>query len=478
MKPGTRRPNLLIFYTDQQRWDALGSNGNQEIITPQLDRLASEGVGFRRHFVQNPVCMPSRVSFLTGQYPSRLGITHMGVPVPEDTVTAATLFSRSGYRCANLGKLHFLPHANRDHRDPHPAYGFDHLCISDEPGCYPDAYHAWVSRVAPDQIDRLSVGLPPDRVAYKQVLRLEDPIAHPEEGGRFDFKGARASRCTREVTHSAFVAEQTMDFLRENRDHAFFCIAGFYSPHAPWVVPQAYLDQYDPDSLSLPAYPEAIDRKRPRAGGADELFSDPQLRSARHGYYAMITEVDTQVGRILDCLDELDLTEDTIVVFTSDHGEWLGDHLRFGKGPPGDDAVARVPLIFRYPAGINRTGRMEDGLVEAVDVLPTLLDLAGIPVPGHLQGVSLAGGLTGDEPMGKEAALMEGSGWKNLRTDRYRYQIRSDGSESLWDLEQDPGEYCDRADHSDYRETLTAMRQALLQKLVAAERPSPRTWSY
>lgn len=478
MKPGTRRPNVLILYTDQQRWDTLGTNGNREILTPRLDQFAAEGVGFRRHFVQNPVCMPSRVSFLTGQYPSRLGITHMAVPVPEDTVTAASLFSRSGYRCANLGKLHFLPHANRDHRETHPAYGFDHLCISDEPGCYPDAYHAWVSRVAPDQVDRISVGLPPDRVIHNQVLDLEDPIAHPEAGGRFDFKGARASRCSDSVTHSAFVAEQTMGFLRENRDDAFFCVAGFYSPHAPWVVPQTYLDRYDPDTLSLPAYPEAIDRKRPREGGADELFSDAQLRSARHGYYAMITEVDTQVGRILDYLDEMGLTEDTIVVFTSDHGEWLGDHLRFGKGPPGDDSVSRVPLVFRYPAGMDRKGRVEDGLVEAVDVLPTLLDLAAIPVPDHLQGTSLAGGLTGIEPIGKASVLMEGTGWKNLRTDRYRYQVRSDGTESLWDLASDPGEYEDLAEYPEYRETLAEMRHALLRKLVEVERPLPRSWSY
>jgi arylsulfatase A-like enzyme len=478
MNPVARRPNILVLYTDQQRWDALGSAGNPQIITPNLDRLASEGVGFSRHFVQNPVCMPSRVSFLTGQYPSRLGITHMAVPVPEDTVTAATLLGRSGYRCGNLGKLHFLPHANRDHREMHPSYGFDHLSISDEPGCYPDAYQAWVSRVAPDQVDQISVGLPPDRATFNETLGLEDPVVHPEAGGRFDFKGARAARCSDEVTHSAFVAEQTIEFLRENRDRAFFCVAGFYSPHAPWVAPQSCLDQYNPEDLSLPEFPDEIDRSRPQDGEADDLFSDTQLRSARHGYYAMVTEVDNQVGRILDCLEELGLTEDTIVVFTSDHGEWLGDHLRFGKGPPGDDAVARVPLIFRYPAGIKEPGRIEKGLVEAVDVLPTILDLARIPVPDHLQGESLADGLTASAAVGKEAALMEGAGWKNLRTDRYRYQIRADGGESLWDLAEDPGEYRDLAKDPAYAEALASMRRALLRKLVAVERPLPRTWSY
>ena len=115
-----RRPNFLIIYTDQQRWDGLGANGNQDIHTPHLDRLASQSVNFDHCFVQNPVCMPSRLSFLTGQYPSTLGITHMGVPVPADTVTLPRLLGPYGYRSANIGKLHFQPHANRDHRTYHP----------------------------------------------------------------------------------------------------------------------------------------------------------------------------------------------------------------------------------------------------------------------------------------------------------------------------------------------------------------------
>jgi len=129
-----RRPNILLLSTDQWRWDALGANGNPNVQTPNLDRLADEGTNFDHYFVQNPVCMPSRVSFLTGQYPSTLGITHMGVPVPAATVTLPTLLRPYGYTSANIGKLHFLPHANRDHREPHPSYGFDHLEVADEPG--------------------------------------------------------------------------------------------------------------------------------------------------------------------------------------------------------------------------------------------------------------------------------------------------------------------------------------------------------
>src|SRR5512136_2295029 len=151
-----KRFNILVLYTDQQRWDALGANGNQDVRTPNLDGLAAEGANFNHAFVQNPVCMPSRISFLTGQYPATLGITDIGVPVPEHTMTLPRLLRNFGYASANIGKLHFLPHANRDHRAVHPDYGFDHLEVSDEPGCYEDAYRAWVRRKAPDQLALVS----------------------------------------------------------------------------------------------------------------------------------------------------------------------------------------------------------------------------------------------------------------------------------------------------------------------------------
>ena len=127
-------------------------------------------------------CRAGRV-FWTGRYPSDLGITHMGVPVPEDTCTLATLLGRAGYHCSNLGKLHFLPHANRDHREIHPAYGFHDLSISDEPGCYQDAYHAWISQVAPDQVDRISPGIPPARASFHDALGMKDSVVHEETGG-------------------------------------------------------------------------------------------------------------------------------------------------------------------------------------------------------------------------------------------------------------------------------------------------------
>ncbi len=470
-----KRPNMLILYTDQQRWDALGANGNREIITPNLDKLAANGVNFTHHFVQNPVCMPSRVSMLSGRYPSSLGITHMGVPVPDDLLTLPRIFKQYGFRTANIGKLHFLPHANRDHRLPHPDYGFDHLEIADEPGVYEDAYRAWARRKAPEQMDGISAGIPPMTREWQRAMGINDGVAHrgdPE--GRHDFDGAIPFAADDGLTHSAFVSEQTMAYIEQSGDEPFLCIAGFYSPHAPWMVPQRFLDLYDVDALSLPDFPDRINAQRPLAPEAQ--FSDAQLRRARQGYYAMISEVDHYVGKILDSLEARGKRNNTIVVFTSDHGEWLGDHLRYGKGYPADDAVSRVPLIVSAPAGVR--GKAHSGVAEAVDIAPTLLELAGIQIPPFMQGESLATVIEGRDARRKAIALTEGAGWKCLRSERYRYLVHEDGRESLWDINADPGEYFDVAAREENAAVLADCRKTLLQRLLEIERPLPRAWTY
>ena len=468
-----RRPNILLLYTDQQRWDALGANGNAEILTPVLDGLAADGVSFDHCFVQNPVCMPSRISMLSGQYPASLGIMRNGVPVPEQTATLPNLLRPYGYRSANIGKLHFLPHANRDHRIPHPVYGFDHLEISDEPGCYEDAYRAWVRREAPDQLDLISVGLPPAAYDWQRTMGIQDNIAHRVEGRRFDHGGAIPFRGDASRTHSAFVAERTIDFLEQQRARPFLCIAGFYSPHSPWVVPQQYLDLYEPSEFDVPPFPSELDRSR-----GDGIFSNEGIRSATQGYYAMVSEVDHQVGKILACLDETGLREDTIVVFTSDHGEWLGEHLRYGKGYPGHDCVSRVPLIIDWRGSAARDSGTISSLVEAVDLLPTLLDLAGVQTPPQVQGVSLRPIINGDLSCVRRSALTEMTGWKSLRMDGLRYVAEADGRESLFDLQRDPQAYDDVIDKLAYSARLAEARRELIRRVIERERPCAREWAY
>lgn len=453
-----KRPNILILYVDQQRYDALRANGNTAIITPHLDALARGGTNFDHCFVQHPLCMPSRASFLSGQYPGTLGITHMGVPFPTDVPTLPQMLGAHGYVSANIGKLHFLPHANRNHRQLHPTYGFDHLEISDEPGCYEDAYRAWVRKKATQYLDQISCGMPPAAQQWNTLMNLTDTVNHPAR----DEHRMRAFDAPAELTHSAFVAEQSMEWLDNHQTgDPFLCIAGFYSPHSPWIAPQEFLDLYDPDKFELPASVLEGPNARPEA----------EVRAAWHGYYAMISEVDHHVGRILACLDELGLADETIVVFTSDHGEWLGEGGRYGKGYPGEDCVSRVPLIVRAPG--RNGGETVSRIVEALDVLPTLFESAGLQIPPHLQGRSLWS--EDDEERG---ALMEATGWKSWRTRDYRYIIHEDGRELFYDLRQSPDSNADVSANTEFTAILSEHRRQLLRRLIERERPMERTWPY
>jgi arylsulfatase A-like enzyme len=473
----SQRPNILLLYTDQQRWDALGVAGNPEIETPNLDRLAGEGIRFSRHFVQNPVCMPSRASFLSGLYPGTTGILQMGAPWPDSLRLLPHYLRNSGYRTATIGKLHALPHANRDHRDPHPPYGFDELEISDEPGPYEDAYRAWVRARAPEHLHAISVGLPPSAEIWNRTMGVADPVPHPPN--RFP-KHAVPFGAPDELTHTAFVADRTCAFIDRQGPAPWLCIAGFYSPHSPWVVPQRFLDLYDPAALTLPPAGSrlAFDGAVPNPDSEDAAFTDDELRAAIHGYYAMVSEVDHHVGVILDHLASRGMAENTLVIFTSDHGEWLGTYGRYGKGHPADDTVSRVPLLVRPPASIAAPPRAIDALVEAIDVLPTILETAAIPVPPHLQGHSLLPVIRGESTGDRTSALTEHRGWKTLRTDQYRYHIDAKGTERLSYLATDPFGTRDVSADPAHRTALGDHRHLLLQRLIERERIVPRTWTY
>jgi arylsulfatase A-like enzyme len=465
-----KRPNILLIHTDQQRWDTLKANGNGLIKTPNLDRLAAEGTNFDHCFVQNPVCMPSRVSMLTGQYCSALKITHMAVTVPEQTLTIQKLLRNYGYYNALIGKLHFLPHSNRDHREPHPAYDFHRMELSDEPGCYEDAYRAWVRSKAPDQLDCVSLGLPQLTEVWQRNTGFKDGIKHPARS----LKGAVPFQGRSDLTNAAFVGEQTMQFLNDHQGAPFFCFASFYSPHSPWVAPQEFMDLYDPAGIPVPDFPPDVEARR-----SEGKFSDEEIRSVTHGYYAMISEVDHWVGKILDTLDELNLSDDTIVVFTSDHGEWLGEHLKYGKGYWAPDAVSRVPLIFKVPAAWRgaRERHVLD-IVECVDIVPTLLRLAGIPIPAEIQGDQLPVTTDYKDCEGDGLGLTEYHGWKSLRLPNFRYVVNSDGSEQLYDLKTDPREYTNVANESEYAGALNRARTALIQRMLRIEQPLKREWAY
>lgn len=455
------RPNVVLIYTDQLRWDALGCMGNTQVRSRNIDELAASAAVFDHHFVQSPVCMPSRVSMLSSQFPSALGITSMGVPVPETLRVLPHFLKPMGYRTANLGKLHFQPHANRDHTLPHPSYGFDVLELSDEPGVYPDAYLAWVEQQDATAVEHVSAGLPPAAAAWRNIMDGQSS----EHVARDDYAGPWPFPADESLTHSAFVADRTIDFIRSSvaGGQPFLAIASFFSPHAPHVVPQRFLDIYQPSAIEI-----GVDRD-------EEAHTLAELQRITHGYYASISELDEHVGRILAELQRIGIDEETIVVFTSDHGEWLGHHGRLSKGYPADDSVTRVPLIIRGP-GISPGTRST--VVEAVDIVPTLLKLTGSQTPSELQGRALFDSNGSNSTASSDSAITEHDGWKSLRTSRYHYLVHDDGHEHLWDLATDPGEATDLASEESRQTVLAELRHELLVRLLQIESTHRPVWPY
>ncbi len=477
---GASKPNVLILYTDQQRWDAVGVNDPDGIVqTPHLDRLAAEGASFDHCFVQNAVCMPSRMSMLTGQYPSSLGIGCNGIPMPENVTAVHQMLKPYGYHTANIGKLHFLPHSNRDHRCPHPDYGFDHLMVSDEPGCYRDPYRKWVENKNPEALDDINCGLPPARALWEQQMSWHgtaDPV--PRRDIHADLQPFSADDS---LSHPAFVADETIRYLRQNKDNTFFGIAGFYAPHPPLMPSQRFLDLYN-----------AADMRLPYLGTNDEPaksgFSDEDWRRIRHYYYAYVSLVDFYIGRILDELAALGLAENTLVIFTSDHGEHLGDHGRFGKGAPGYDSAARVPLIVRCPDA-TAAGKRYTTFAEALDIVPTILDYAGVQQPPFVQGKSLRPLLEGKTADHRDSVYCEHkqphrSTTRMVRNDSFMYCATWSGetgevTEELYDLQADPHQLENVAAMPQYGEARSSMHRLLIQRMLQAENPMPApVWPY
>ncbi|MFP4579530.1 MAG: sulfatase [Candidatus Sumerlaeia bacterium] len=454
-----RRPNVLLIQTDQQRWDALGAAGNPYIHTPNLDRLAASGALMENAFCNNPVCMPSRQSMLSGLYPSALGCNTNGVEMSENTLTLQKVLQLVGYYTANIGKLHFKNHSNRDHREYHPAYNFDTLILSDEPGCYDDAYIKWVEEKAPEQVENCRVSTPPVslmRKIDKQPRNTHEP---------YIFEGPE------ELTHSAFVAEETVEFIRQQPDggRPFFAIAGFYAPHAPLNPPKRFVEMYEIESMPEPHQGDGEGRPD---------LADVDWKKVKAYYYALVSHVDCEVGKILDALDETGLRDNTLIIFTSDHGEHLGDHCQVQKGPPGFDSCIHVPLIFSLPGKIE-AGKRFGELVELVDLAPTVLDFCGIQTPPEWQGKSLRALLEGREFEARDSVFFEfhapyGTSTKGVRTHEYKYIATNGGQEHLYDLTKDPHELVNLAETRDAADLLHAGRAELLKRLFDVEAQFPR----
>ena len=463
--------HVVWITTDHMRYDCIGAHGNPAMRTPNLDRLVREGVSFDRCYVQNPLCMPSRASFMTGLYPQQTGVTANGhCLAPDFRPTVATAFSAGGFRTAQIGKLHFQPHEDHDldPRERH-SYGFDVFWLSEEAGCYEDAYMTWLRTERPDLVEvfRVPRSCSPDRSRERDGRVLDAPWQY---------------------SHSGWIATQAERFLKGRAalggvGPRHFMHLGFYAPHPPLNPTEEMFAPYRGAALPAPhlARDEWRDKPEPLAGMLRmcDGWSDERLVEYRRHFYAMVTGVDLAVGRVLAALEHEGALDDTLIVFSSDHGDMCGDHRMILKGTSYYEELMRQPCVLFWPNGLGREGRRVAGLVEMVDLLPTLLGLSGCAIPEVMVGRNHAEALLSRAAISPRESVFayHEPGSAMVRTATHKYIRYGPEREVLFDLEADPRETANLAGRD--AKTLGAMREIMLQRLLEASRsPQPRLYRY
>jgi choline-sulfatase len=420
----TRRPNILWIIGDDQAPYVIGAYGNRQVRTPNLDRLASQGMRFDRAFCNSPVCTASRQSFLTGRYPRTIGVTQLQTALPESELTLATVLRTNGYDTAAIGKMHF---------NSQLKHGFD-LRIDHE------QHRQWLSAKGKTPLPREVEVQPP----WKP---FRDPASIWLNSACRPFGSVDA-----EMEGTWFV-QQAVQFIQQPRENPFFLIVSFYEPHSPFNFPIEFRDRHSPREFQAPQPGPEDDWQVP------EVFrslTDREKQGIISAYYTSTEFLDRNVGRVLDALEKSGHARDTLVVFLGDHGYLLGQHGRFEKHCGYEEAV-RSALLVRYPPKV-KPRQSTAALVEFIDIYPTVLDLIGSPTPASVQGKSLVPLLTGSTRFHRDQVFIEYAENEEayIRTDHWKFiygtgqRARKDGyaitstpprpTIQLYDLDKDPRE--------------------------------------
>ena len=475
MKP----KNVVLFITDGHRTDTLGCYGNPVLETPCIDAFAAESTRFTRSFCAHTVCMPTRASIYTGRYPHIHGVWANGVELRRSEVTLPTVLAEHGYASGAAGKIHFEAQQRYASRQiearpdtVHPGqtvplvetpyYGFREVHMTEN--FLGQEYVDFLTRESPDLVDRA-------------------------------FKRQTVPEAAHELT---WTTSQAIDFIEGQTaaEQPFFCHCSFHELIPPCHVPEEYAGHYDPADMPVPELREDDLARKPdwyrqcyegyaaRGRQPDE----PELRRIMATYYDQARFLDKQFGRVVDALKRLGVWDDTIVLFTSDHGLSLNDHWQWRHGPFLFDQVINVPMIWHVP-GAGAPGTVSDAMVEQVDIMATVLDLCGIdPQPG-VQGRSIVPILRNDDATGRDSVLVQEREAPDLaargmdpasvsqigvRTEEWKlihYEGRPYGE--LYDLKNDPGEFVNLWADPGYSRKRTEMERLLLDRLAAAQDPLP-----
>ncbi|WP_129667926.1 sulfatase [Phytoactinopolyspora endophytica] len=508
-------PNIVLVVADQQRADMIGAFGQIPVRTPVLDRLCNEGTAFRRAYTATPICTPTRATLLSGQYPSRHGAWSIGTDVPNDVLSLPRLLAeQANYRTALIGKSHLrsvlrpgsieaLP-KSRDwdfYREwSGPWYGFEHARISnghvDEPHAYGLHYGLWLH----------DNGIPPDSPYFlPHAMSSTEPDKEPSARvGEWELP---------EKFHSStWAANEAISYLEDHAaNHAeqpFYLAVNFADPHRPFRAPAPWHELHDDVDLPAPsrrsgewedkptAYQATLDNRLDTMGwqldpaigiacqSADNVgeagFTDDEEHMWRV-YLGMQSLLDKHLGRICDSLDQLGLAENTLLVYTADHGDYMGDHWLWSKGASHYDGAVRVPCIVRWPGRVP-AGHTSHALQSLVDLPTTFLSAAGLEVDPRMQGIDQLPCWTGETTTSRPGVLIDHRVEQGLYvnswiTDRYRLSVHSIHAEErdeieLYDLAEDPHEYVNLAAGG----ANAPLVNQLMQELIRYRMQLDRTW--
>jgi arylsulfatase A-like enzyme len=440
------------------RTDCIGAYGNEKIVTPNLDFLANHGINLLDCYSQSPLCMPSRSSFMTGMYPQQTGVVNNGYTLPDHyPTTAPRMMKQAGYHTAQVGKLHLQPHENHDmETKERNTYGFDVSYLSESRGCYEDAWVKWLR------------GRYPEHEAELRIPRVYDRTDDEKKGKELNAPW--------QASHSGWVTQVSSQYLKARKSSKQFMHLGFHNPHPPLNPTKEAFAPYREMELDVPVSDrEWLDKPKPLSSllQSRQDWTEEDMREYKRYFYALVTEMDLAIGTLLDSLRAEDMLDDTLLVFSSDHGDMLGDHGLTHKGPHFYDEVMHTPLILFWPAGLGSKRRDVRGFVENVDILPTLIELGGGIVPVTMSGRSHAELLRGetDAALREDVFAFYGPDWVMLRNERYKYiRYNSVYAEVLYDLDLPDREVVNVAERPEYRDVLHGMRERMLARTLEASR--------
>ncbi len=494
------KQNILFITSDQQHWNTIGAF-NPNLKTPNLDRLTREGMRFQRAYCPNPTCTPTRASLITGQYPSQHGAWSLGTQLMPDRPVIGDLLQEAGYRTELIGKGHFSQWRS------HPGYrSLEDGSFREDPAFMADFDETTYGFELHESSHRGHIG---KEAEWGYGAWVEAQLGQAWRD--FSAKGKAVPYVWpfEEKYHlNAFISDRTQRLLERHheREEPFYLWASFNDPHPPYTTPEPWASLYDPATVPLPDWPspEEHTKNPPHFQKTQEQAPDfsgyQETPAFNHGmhrhirwrdredlaqkvaiYYSMISSMDHYIGRILEKLDALGLTENTLVIFTSDHGHFFGQHGLDAKGPFHYEDMVRVPFIVRQPGRIP-AGVETDALISLVDVAPTMLSWLGLPVPHAMSGLDFSPVFEGTLPARRSHVVVENHHQptaihlKTYINARYKLTVylNQDYGE-LFDLQADPGEVNNRWNDPEAAELKNELiRQLLFAEMAKEVLPMPR----